>query len=414
MSDPGPPDPDPPVPGQAPTLRSVGTAVYLPSLLFGIGQGAVVPLVALSATARGASVGLAAVAVAAMGVGKLVGDVPAGALAARVGERRAMLVATVVAVGGLTLCLVAPSIALFCAGLGLVGVSSAVWSLARQAYLTEVVPYRLRGRALSMLGGMQRVGLFVGPFLAAALTGPLGLTGGYWVHVVAAVLAAAVLVLVPDRGNPDRDAGADPDGARGGWGSLPGVVREHVRVFGTVGVGSLTISAVRTARQVVVPLWAVQIGMAPAAASMVFGLSGAMEIVMVYPGGLAMDRLGRRWVVTMSMTGLGAALLALPWATTPVALGVLAAAMGLANGLGSGLNMTLGADVSPAEGRQVFLGAWRLCTDVGNGLGPIALGALSAVTALAPASMVMGGIAATCAVLMRRWLPRPSRPAGSE
>ena len=383
------------------SLRSVGLAVYLPSLLFGIGQGAVVPLVALSAAARGGSVALAAAAVAAMGIGKMVGDVPAGSLATAVGERRAMLIATGVAVGGLVVCIVAPSVPLPCAGLVCVGVASAVWGLARQAYLTEVVPYRLRGRALSMLGGMQRVGLFVGPFLAAVFTGPLGITGGYWVHIAAALLAAAVLVAVPDNGRPHPEARAD---ARAGWTSLPGVVRDHVPLFRTVGMGSLMISAVRTARQVVVPLWADQIGLDPAAASMIFGLSGAMEIVMVYPGGLAMDRLGRRWVVTVSMTGLGLTLLLIPLATTPLLLELLAAVMGLANGLSSGLNMTLGADVSPVMGRQVFLGAWRLCSDIGNGIGPVAIGAVTALTALAPASMAMGGTAAACAVLMRRWL----------
>jgi MFS family permease len=402
---------------EQPSLRSVGVAVYLPSLLFGIGQGAVVPIVALSAAARGASVGLAAVAVAAMGVGKVLGDVPAGGLAARVGERRAMLVATVVALAGLALCLAAPGIAALCAGLVLVGIASAVWSLARQAYLTEVMPYRLRGRALSLLGGMQRVGLVVGPFLAAALAGPLGLPGGYWVHVAAALLAAAVLVVVPDRvpAAPEDRAGAAPgEGspatrpgapAEGSWSALVGVVRDHLPVYRTVGVGSLLISAVRTARQAVVPLWADQIGMSPAGASVVFGLSGAMEILMVYPGGLAMDRLGRRWVVTVSMVGLAVPLLALPLARTPVLLGVLAMVMGLANGLGSGLNTTLGADASPAAGRQLFLGAWRLVSDVGNGIGPVVIGAVSALTALAPASMVMGGVAAGGAALMHRWLP---------
>jgi MFS family permease len=392
-----------------PSLRSVGVAVYLPSLLFGIGQGAVVPLAALSATARGASVGLAALAVAAMGVGKLAGDIPAGALTARVGERRAMLVATVVAVGGLALCLATRGPGWLCAGLGLVGVASAVWGLARQAYLTEVMPYRLRGRALSLLGGMQRVGLVVGPLLAAATVGPLGLAGGYWVHVVAALLAAGVLAAVPDRvqteeGTPSREEAS--------LRAMSRIVRTHLRVFGTVGTGSLTISAVRTARQVVVPLWADQIGLSPAAASLVFGLSGVMEIVTVYPGGLAMDRLGRRWVVTASMTGLGVALLAVPLARAPLGLMLIAVLMGLANGLGSGLNMTLGADASPAAGRQVFLGAWRFCSDVGNGLGPVVIGAVSAATALAPASMVMGGAAVGCAAAMRRWLPR--RPSGEE
>ena len=406
--EPGPPPDNGPGPGR--TLRSAGIAVYLPSLLFGVGQGAVVPLVALSATARGATPGLAAVAVAAMGVGKLAGDLPAGSLAARVGERRAMVLATAVALAGLGLCLLAPGVPLLCAGLGLVGASSAVWGLARQVYLTEVMPYGLRGRALSMLGGMQRVGLLVGPLLAASVAGPLGPAGGYWVHVVMALLAAGVLVVAPDR--PPGGPEPEPDRpGRGGGGSLPRVVRDHRRVFATLGAGSLTISAVRTARQVVVPLWATEIGMGPGAASVLFAISGAMEIAMVYPGGLAMDRLGRRWVVTTSMTGVGLALLTLPLATAPVALAVVAAVMGLANGLGSGLNTTIGADVSPAEGRQAFLGAWRFCSDIGNGLGPIVIGGVSAASALGPASMTMGGVATACAALMRRGLaPRPYRP----
>jgi hypothetical protein len=35
------------------------------------------------------------------------------------------------------------------------------------------------------------------------------------------------------------------------------------------------------------------------------------------------------------------------------------------NGLGSGIVMTLGADTAPTRGRSQYLGAWRLCGDVG-------------------------------------------------
>ena len=384
-------------------------AVYLPSTLFGIGQGAVVPLVALSATELGASVGTAALAVSVLGIGKLLGDVPAGSLAARIGEQRAMLVATGVAVGALGICLAAAHVAVLCLGLCMLGTSSAVWGLARQVYLTEAVPPVRRGRALSLLGGTQRVGLVVGPLLGALVAGPLGLDAGYWVHVVAALAAAAVLAAVPERAQPGT---APPMTVGSGTVRLGGVLRENSRVLATVGMGSLTISAVRTARQVVVPLWAAQVGMGPAAASALFGLSGALELVTVYPGGLAMDRLGRRWVATVSMLGLGGVLLALPLATTPATLAVLASLMGLANGLSSGLNMTLGADASPEPGRQVFLGVWRFLTDVGNGAGPAVIGAVSTAVALAPASMVMGGAAVVCVLALRRWLQvgRTDRP----
>ena len=44
-----------------------------------------------------------------------------------------------------------------------------MFSLARQAYLTEAVPIRMRARALSTLGGTFRIGCFIGPFVGAAL-----------------------------------------------------------------------------------------------------------------------------------------------------------------------------------------------------------------------------------------------------
>jgi MFS family permease len=76
------------------SLWSIGPSVYLPALLYGIGQGAIAPVIALSARGLGASIASASLVVAAAGVGQVIGDIPAGALTTRVGERRAMLLAT--------------------------------------------------------------------------------------------------------------------------------------------------------------------------------------------------------------------------------------------------------------------------------------------------------------------------------
>src|SRR5687767_14201095 len=76
-----------------PTLRSIGLSVYLPSLLFAAGQGAVVPIVPLVARDFGASVALAGVIVGIRGIGTMVFDLPAGTLVARLGDRRAMTLA---------------------------------------------------------------------------------------------------------------------------------------------------------------------------------------------------------------------------------------------------------------------------------------------------------------------------------
>ena len=154
-------------------LRSLAITAYGPTLLVSVGQGAILPLVALSARELGATVGQAALIVALIGVGQLIGDLPAGALAARIGERPALIAACALDAVALLGAFLATSVALLAVAITVTGVAGAVFGLARQAYLTEAIPLRMRARALSTLGGTFRVGLFVGPFIAAALV-----TGG--------------------------------------------------------------------------------------------------------------------------------------------------------------------------------------------------------------------------------------------
>ncbi|HEY0451846.1 MFS transporter [Actinophytocola sp.] len=64
--------------------------------MFGIGQGAAAPVVALSARELGGSVAAAGVVVALLGLGQVLGDLPAGRIEARVGERSAVLLGSAV------------------------------------------------------------------------------------------------------------------------------------------------------------------------------------------------------------------------------------------------------------------------------------------------------------------------------
>jgi len=85
------------------------------------------------------------------------------------------------------------------------------------------------------------------------------------------------------------------------------------------------------------------------------------------------------------------------------------------NGLGSGIVMTLGADTAPLRGRSQYLGAWRLCGDIGNSGGPLLVSAVASVAPLATACLVMGvlGLLGTgwvgywTAVLDRRRTAKP-------
>lgn len=391
-----------------PTTRfdpwSIGPSVYLPSLLFGIGQGAIVPVIPLAARDLGASVATAGLVVAFVGLGRIVGDLPAGMLAMRLGERRAMLAALAVVVATLGVCIAATSVIVLAAAVAVMGFATAVFGLARHAYLADVMPYELRGRALSTLGGTHRIGMFTGPFLGAAMMGGLGLDGAFWLHIVVAVAAAAVLLTVPDppglrHHRPAADLSTPPD-------SIARVIRRQAPVLRTLGVAALLVGAARASREVAIPLWGEHIGLSPAATSLVFGLSGALEMVMFYPAGMTMDRFGRRRVVVPSMLILGSSLLLMPLAGGVGTFAAVAMLMGLGNGLGSGIIMTIGADISPEGSRAAFLGAWRLFADVGNGLGPVLVSAVTAIASLAAAIAAAGGVAYLAAALMARWIPR--------
>lgn len=390
------------------SLWTVGPTVYLPSLLFGIGQGAVLPVLVVSARDLGASVTVAGFVVALMGLGKIVADIPAGVLADRVGERRAMLFAVVVALVSLVVCVVARNVWILGAGVTGLGLAQAIWGLARQAYLTEVMPYHLRARALSTLGGTQRIGLFVGPFLSAGAVSLWGTGAAYGIHVVVILIAGAVMLALPD----------PPTGPRAHTGSRGGtleVFRRHLPVLRTLAMGALMLSAVRAGRPVAIPLWAEHLGLDAAQTSLVFGISGGIEALVFYPAGFAMDRFGRLFTVLTSTIGLGVAYLLLPLTHGFAGLMCVGAVMGLFNGVGSGINMTISADVSPPENRPTFLGAWRLLSDVGNGLGPLLVGGVAAV-ALAPAVASLGVVSGLAALVMGIWLPRysrhPARDAG--
>ena len=71
------------------------------------------------------------------------------------------------------------------------GPTGAVFLLARQSYLTAAAPVAVRARAMSTLGGVTRIGLFVGPLIGAPVVARWGPQAAFAVAVVAGLLAAA-------------------------------------------------------------------------------------------------------------------------------------------------------------------------------------------------------------------------------
>jgi MFS family permease len=385
------------------TLRSIAPSVFLPALIFEIGNGAIAPVIALTALAEGASTGTAAFALALLGIGQILGDIPAGKLADRIGDRHAMIAAAVLAFVAFAGCYFSRSVFALGAALVVIGMATSTYYLGRQSYLSEVAPLALRARAMSTLGGSHRIGLFIGPFVGAAVIHVDGLRGAYLVAMSSAAIAAVLLFVIPD-----VQVSADhPVAVRGGVSSWS-MLRIYRRLFSTLGFAILFVGAVRAARQTVLPLWASHLGLSPEQTSLMFGISSAVDMALFYPSGKVMDHYGRLAIALPSMVILGCAMIAVPLTHGLIELTVVAMVMSLGNGIGSGIMMTLGADVAPADSRTRFLAVWRLFSDSGNASGPVVVSVVATTATLAAGIVTIGAVGLVAAGALAVWVPRYS------
>ena len=382
-------------------LSRIAVPAFGPTVLASLGHGAVLPVLALSARELGASVGVAALTVALLGVGQLAGALPSGALAARIGERRALLVAAAVEAAAMAAALLAQSVWMLGVAVFAMGLSGALFGLARQAYLTEIVPIGMRARALSTLGGVHRIGLFFGPFAGAAAVAAWDIRGAYAVAVAASAAAFLLVLAIPDLTAHHERAGRGLERR-----TVSSVLLEHRRILLTLGTGILAIAAARGARTSLLPLWAENIGLSATDTSLVFGIAGALDMLLFYPAGAVMDRFGRAWIAVPTVVVLGLGMMALPLTDSMLTLTVVALVMALGNGIGSGIVMTLGADAAPADARPQFLGGWRLFADFGLSAGPLLVSAITLVAPLAAACVALGALSLAGGGWLARWVPR--------
>src|SRR5690606_1023906 len=203
---------------------------------------------------------------------------------------------------------------------------------------------------------------------------------------------------------PSRATAADGQPARPV--AARALLREHARTFLTLGLACALVAAIRACRQVVIPLWADHLGLDAATTSLIYGIMGSMDMLLFYPAGKVMDLRGRLAVTLPSLLIMGGSLLLVPLTTGFASLLAVSMALGIGNGIGSGIVMTTAADASPAVGRAQFLGVWRIITDTGGGGGPLLLSGLTAVLSLAWGIVGIGGLGFLSAWMFWRWLPR--------
>lgn len=368
-------------------LRSLIGPVYLPNFLYAAGTGLVLPVTPLFAKELGAGLGTIGLIVTIGGIGQMLLSIPAGVLADRYGVRATMawgMVATALVAG---LMGTSGSLLLFAALVFLSGAVQSIFNVARLVYVARVVPTAQRGRAISLVGGTSRIGVFVGPAVGGYLGNSFGLEAAFFAQALVTAVAAVVLFWRSEAPAPAAERTMRGGGA---YGRVGRTLAEHRREFLTVGSVAFAIVLMRHARQVLMPLWGDAIGLNVSQIGVVLSVASALDASLFYPVGVVMDRYGRKFAVIPSLVLLAASLVLMPFAITYQSFLLLGLLSGFGNGFGSGVVMTLGADLAPAERAGEFIGVWRLVADIGGAVAPLGIGAFAEVATLGASAVASG------------------------
>jgi MFS family permease len=249
----------------------------------------------------------------------------------------------------------------------------------------------------------------LGPLAGGALAARSGIGPAFGAAAACVVAAFLCLLLFTAPGAPRGPALS--------WRVLPALASAHRRAFATAGVAAIVFMLMRAARNVLLPLLGAELGLTPATIGVAVALSAAVDVLLFYPAGVAIDRYGRRATAIPSALLFTASLAALSLVDSFATLLAAGLALGIANGLSTGIVMTLGTDLAPADRRGEFLGLWRLLTDFGSAAGPWVVSAVVAFAPLAVASLAVAALGAGGSFVIWRYVEetlarRPPGPGG--
>lgn len=380
--------------------------VYVPSLTWSTGIGALNSVVVLAGLSMQMSESWASAMVGIMGVAGVIASVPIGRMVDRIGDRSSFVIGGLIAVLAGTcalVCLRFPGInravVAFVIAMVAISIAGDMWQLARQSYVAESVPMTWRARSMSMLGGMSRLGRLIGPALASLAIVLGGIPGTFWFFIAATVLALS-LILLFTAPTPEILDVKPPA-------SLQRRPRTHVDVVSTMllSVGTVLLSLVRTNQIIVVPLVGTSLGITEELISATFAISAGLDVAVFYFSGAIMDRFGRRASVLPCLLIMAAGFVGLALSGGVVSFMVSACVVGFGNGFSAGTVMTMGVDLSPDINRSRFLGIWQAISQVGPTVGPFVISVLVAAWGATMSAWATAVAAACCAVWMLVTVP---------
>jgi MFS family permease len=393
------------------------------AVVVALGFGLVVPV--LPMFVRDFNVGLFAVTgvVAAFSGVRLLSSIYTGALADRIGSRRAVgYGAIIVAVTSLGVA-VATSYWMVLVVRGIGGFGSALFFNALLTQVVRIVPADQRGRAVGTLQGAFLFGIAFGPSVGGMLAEPLGFRWPFAIYAVFCGAAGLValrflrggeaLAVEPEpvldpEGMVAPVAPGKPQGVAETWRLTKEFCSDRAFVAALVMMAASRWAATGVRFSLVPVFGSEVVGATTLLVGNALTLAAVTHLLVLWPTGRIADTMGRRTLGGPAYLVFAVVTAALAFAGSVPAFLVVMALYGVGTGLTSVTPPAVVADVVPVERTGVGVGVLNTAGDLGSVAGPLVSGWLAQSYGYAwgfgasAALLALGGLAA---ISMRETLP---------
>lgn len=361
-----------------------------------------IPVLPVYATTLTDAYFLIGIILAAMAFGRVFGSFPSSWLLQNVGIKQTMLIGIATSLIPMIFLYFAKNLWITIALLFVVGIGFSIYSISRHAYITVVIPLETRGRSISLLGGVFRMGNFIGPLIGGWVATVYDLPTAFLAYVVIALLSFYFVwqfMLNVDGEIPIKD---DAPPSKSYWQMLD----DNKKIITSAGFGQIFAQLTREGWRVLIPLYGANVlQLDVGTIGLVMAIGAALDMLFFFVSGIIMDKFGRKWAIVPSFTiqGLGIALILLT--SNTLTLGFVAALIGFANGLSSGTMMTIGSDLAPQTLRGQFLSTWHFIGDMGAVSGPVIVGSIAQVMVIQVSVLSIAGAGFGAALLFALFVP---------
>jgi DHA1 family multidrug resistance protein-like MFS transporter len=372
------------------------------------GMGMVWSILAVYATALGASTTTVGLVFAMFGGARLAVSFPAGIASERFGRRRLMLAGLVLLGISSFIAITVTSVPLLVATLIVQGAGQAIYVTTAMAAIADLTTPERRIRDMAAFQAASTIGISIGPGIGGLAAGAWGYGTPFLLQGALSVIAMILLLsIVPKDGGRSRSSPAATTPAPYRRPSLRAMA---ALAFLTYGVFFTRVGA----NWVLMPLIAKQtLGMSLSGIGVLL-MVGALANLAVLPAvERVTKRFGRLAIVITAVAGNLAALVLIGDATSAVLVYLGAILLGATTGFLAPILSAYAIDAAPAGGVGAAMGIMRTMIDLAIISGPAIIGAIVDQLAMGyAAGLWLCGLLLAAATLIF-WLARPRRQPGS-